>query len=158
MAARRKQLGLTREQLAQRIGASSQTVLNVESNEDYNLGTAMLRRLEPALGVEFRVEMKEESTMSDRVRMGNDEFILHIRKNWPECQTNNRVLGKRIWEWIQAHAAGVKLFEVNEQPCKWGSQASNIDERGLPKTATQFEFDLIALPDLFRLLAVLGQE
>ncbi len=39
--------------------------------------------------------------MSTSIQMGNDEFILYIRKNHQKCATNNALLGKRIWEWIE---------------------------------------------------------
>ncbi len=44
--ARRGQLGLSRLQLASRLGVSSQTVLNLERDPTYNLGTSLLHRLD----------------------------------------------------------------------------------------------------------------
>jgi hypothetical protein len=34
--------------------------------------------------------------------MGNDEFILYIRKRYPDCATSNDALGRGIWRWIRA--------------------------------------------------------
>lgn len=35
-----------------------------------------------------------------RIQMGNDEFILYIRKNSHTTKTND-VLGREIWNWIK---------------------------------------------------------
>ena len=153
--ARRKQLGLSRGQLARRLNVTSQTVLNIEHDPNYNLGTKMLHRLGMALGVEFKVTMKEVSEMDARICMGNDEFILYIRKNH-DCSISNKQLGRRIWEWLRDNAEGKK--ETPDQPCYWGADGLFVSENKLPKTAQQFTFRTDALPDLFRFLNVLGQE
>lgn len=41
----------------------------------------------------------------------------------------------------------VKVIEY--QPCLWGPNATNMQDLGLPKTATQFEFERSLLPDLY---------
>jgi transcriptional regulator with XRE-family HTH domain len=97
---RRRHIGISRFQLASRMGVSSQTVLNLERDATYNLGTSLLRRLEEALHVTFDITMKERRTMGTRITMGNDEFILYIRKNHPHCATSNDQLGKCIWQGI----------------------------------------------------------
>src|ERR1035438_8587 len=102
---RRRHLGLSRLQLASRLGISSQTVLNLERDPTYNLGTSLMRRLEEALHVNFDLTMRERRTMSTKITMGNDEFILYIRNNYPDCPTSNHQLGKDIWEWIDEHDA-----------------------------------------------------
>ena len=153
---RRRQLGLSRLQLANRLGVSTQTVLNFERDPTYNLGTALLRRLEEALNVTFDITMKEE-TVSTIIKMGNDEFILYIRKNYQGCVTSNDDLGKRIWKWITEHDATAKqLDNGNSSPCFWGDTAAHIGQTKLPKTATQFEFDRSLLPSLYDLLDALG--
>jgi hypothetical protein len=38
--------------------------------------------------------------MAARIQMGNDEFILYIRKTSINCNLFNNDLGKKIWEWI----------------------------------------------------------
>ena len=86
-----------------------------------------------------------------RIRMGNDEFILHIRKSHA-CRLTNETLGRRIWIWIRDNANGRKTDE--DQPCRWGPAGDCIDEHGLPKTATQFEFDATALPELYLYLPI----
>lgn len=89
-----------------------------------------------------------------RIRMGNDEFILYIRKNYTECQATNELLGRQIWIWLRDNADGQK-GEAN-QLCSWGTTGEHIGERLLPKTATQFTFNAARLPDLYRFLDGLG--
>jgi transcriptional regulator with XRE-family HTH domain len=156
---RRRQLGLSRQQLASRLGVASQTVLNLERDPTYNLGTSLLRRLEEALQVTFDVTMKEGRTMSSSIQMGNDEFILFIRKNHPDCVKSNDLLGKRIWEWIEKH--DVTAEQVNDGksvPCYWGDTGTHIGETKLPKTATQFRFERKLLPELYDVLDELGSD
>jgi transcriptional regulator with XRE-family HTH domain len=153
---RRRQLGLSRLQLASRLGVSSQTVLNLERDPAYNLGTSLLRRLEEALNVTFDVTMKE-GTMSTSIQMGNDEFILYIRKSHPNCATSNDQLGKRIWEWIKEHdATATKAGSGEAVPCMWGDTGAHLGETKLPYKATQFRFERSLLPSLYDLLDALG--
>jgi transcriptional regulator with XRE-family HTH domain len=154
--ARRRQRGLSRLQLANRLGVSTQTVLNLERDPTYNLGTSLLRRLEGALNVTFDITMKEE-TMSTRIKMGNDEFILYIRKNYNDCATTNIDLGKRIWTWIRERdATAVKVGKEEAEPCFWGGTAANTGETKLPTWATQFQFERSLLPSLYDHLDALG--
>jgi transcriptional regulator with XRE-family HTH domain len=153
---RRRQLGLSRLQLASRLGVSSQTVPNLERDSAYNLGTTLLRRLEEALHVTFVITVKER-TMNTSISMGNDEFILYIRKNYPDCATSNDQLGKRIWEWIRERdATAGKAGKEEAVPCFWGDSAANIGETKLPQKATQFHFERSLLPSLYDLLDALG--
>ena len=154
--ARRGQLGLSRLHFASRLGVSSQTVLNLERDPTYNLGTSLLRRLEEALHVTFDITMKEEC-MSTSIQMGNDEFILYIRKNYPNCATSNVDLGKRIWAWIKERdAAAAKVGKEEAVACIWGDTAANIGETKLPIWATQFRFERTLLPSLYEHLDALG--
>ncbi|TRX70719.1 hypothetical protein [Carboxylicivirga sp. M1479] len=83
------------------------------------------------------------------VKMGNDEFILYIRKKEKKCSLTNDQLGKMIWLWLKdQNRKGQKFYEEPVR-CMWGSTAKNIGELGLPKTATQFEFDRNLLPELY---------
>ena len=50
--------------------------------------------------------------MNHRITMGNDEFILYIRKWHPECRTKTKQLGKEIWMWLRNR----KAQKLNEQP------------------------------------------
>ena len=95
--------------------------------------------------------------MSDRVKVGNDELILYIRKNYPQCRYRNESLGKLIWIWIRGNADGRKLFE-EPQPCRWGNVGDFISEHDLPKDATQFDLLRTALPALYDELDRLGSE
>lgn len=156
--ARRRRLGLSRLQLAKRLGVSSQTILNLERDQDYNLGTSLLRRLEVALHVTFELTMKEVS-VSKSIQMGNDEFILYVRKNHPSCTTDNRQLGKRIWMWIQDQdSAATKVDGDEAVPCYWGETGDHIGETMLPYKATQFRFERTLLPSLYTFLDDLGSE
>jgi len=152
---RRRQLGLSRLQLASRLGVSSQTVLNFERDPTYNLGTSLLRRLEGALNVTFDLTMKEEA-MTTSIQMGNDEFILYIRKNHPDCATSNDDLGKRIWKWIKESDATAEEVSNGAVPCIWGKTAAYLGETKLPQSATQFQFERSLLPSLYDLLDSLG--
>jgi hypothetical protein len=85
--------------------------------------------------------------------MGNDEFILFIRKNTNSTKTNE-VLGKEIWKWIKKESYKPKQVKV-DQPCYWGNEGSFIGNYNLPQTATQFEFEIGILPDLYLFLLTL---
>jgi len=91
------------------------------------------------------------------VIMGNDEFILHIRKHYPLCRLSNSNLGKRIWEWIRSADPNADIVE-RDRECYWRDTGSFIAEDRLPKTATQFSFDSYILPQLFEFLVTLGRE
>lgn len=90
------------------------------------------------------------------IKMGNDEFILFIRKNYPNCKISNGDLGKKIWFWLSNNASQAKQTE-EDQPCYWGDQGAFIGGKKLPKTATQFEFGVCILPALFNFLKELGE-
>ncbi len=61
------------------------------------------------------------------ITMGNDEFILYIRKRHPHCVTSNDQLGKSIWAWIRAaDTAATKVAEG--VPCYWGGTGSFVAE------------------------------
>ena len=81
------------------------------------------------------------------IRMGNDEFILYIRKWYPNCETTNDVLGRKIWEWIRYEDKSAR--QLKREECPWGKNAKNVDKEELPYTATQFEFKRDLLPRLF---------
>lgn len=93
--------------------------------------------------------MKTHST----IKMGNDEFILYIRKT-SDCKKPTELLGKEIWIWLRANGAQ-KLFNEKPQPCYWETTGDSIDREKLPKDATQFEFDRALLPKLFTFLDTL---
>lgn len=97
--------------------------------------------------------------MNNNIIMGNDEFILYIRKQYPNCQINTRDLGRFIWEWILVHDLNAKQV-TEDMPCLWETKngAKNINEKKLPKTATQFEFNRYLLPELYDYLDKLGKQ
>lgn len=95
--------------------------------------------------------------MAERITMGNDEFILYIRKSYPSCSVTNNQLGKRIWAWVQAQDPGASKAGAGDSiACLWGDSAQNLGELALPVTATQLSFDRDILPALYDLLDSLG--
>jgi hypothetical protein len=94
--------------------------------------------------------------MNLQITMGNDEFILYIRKNY-NCSITNPQLGKLIWIWIREQDANAQQI-MKDQPCKWGDEFDTSEGTGLPKTATQFAFDRALLPELYNYLSILGQQ
>lgn len=156
--ARRMALSMSRGALATRLGVSTQTILNIERDEHYNLGTKLLRQLEPILEVEFVVTARSTMTVDNMICMGNDEHILYIRKNYPGCKTPNPQLGKRIWQWLQNQMPpATKVGDERGIPCVWGSSGSFVSDLALPATATQFKFDRKLLPALYAFLDSLGR-
>lgn len=97
--------------------------------------------------------------LKQKIIMGNDEFILYTRKQYPNCKIKTIDLGRFIWEWIIEHDHHAKQV-IEDMPCLWETKtgAKNIDEKKLPKTATQFEFDRTLLPELYSYLDELGQK
>jgi len=95
--------------------------------------------------------------MMNLITMGNDEFILYIRKQYPNCQLNTKDLGRFIWVLILEHDFNARQVE-EDMPCIWETKtgAKNINEKKLPKTATQFEFKRSLLLELYGYLDELG--
>lgn len=91
-----------------------------------------------------------------KITMGNDEFILYIRKKYPECSITNDNLGKKIWQWIKEHDSTAEKVKSN-LPAYWGKTGSFIDALKLPKTADQFAFKRNLLPELFDFLDLIGK-
>ena len=88
--------------------------------------------------------------------MGNDEFILYIRKQHPGCTVSNDALGRAIWRWLRvAEPQARKLAE--DVDCYGGKTGAFIADTRLPKTATQVSFDSNVLPRLYTFLDQLGR-
>lgn len=68
---------------------------------------------------------KNYITMNPKITMGNDEFILYIRKNY-NCNVSNPQLGKLIWVWIRYHDSNAQQTE-KDKACKWGDRFDNIN-------------------------------
>ncbi|WP_347145820.1 hypothetical protein [Parabacteroides goldsteinii] len=81
-----------------------------------------------------------------KINMGNDEFILYVRKQ-TKCKLKNDQLGKKIWLWLEKEAHGKQIGK--RVGCEWGEEANNVNAEKLPYTATQFEFDRDKLPALY---------
>lgn len=81
-----------------------------------------------------------------KIKMGNDEFILYIRKKGKSKLANDQ-LGKRIWNWLEKEADGKQIEK--RVGCEWGEGATGVEPDKLPYTATQFEFDRDKLPALY---------
>lgn len=143
---------MSRPVVAARLGVSVQTVLNIEQDEDYNLGAALLRRLESILSVEFAIEMRSKTLENSRIRMGNDEFILYVRKWHPECPKGNAVIAREATQWLLRQVPPAQLIEA-DKPAIWGDLH---DVPRLPATSAQFEFDRSLLPAVFTQLDHIG--
>lgn len=87
--------------------------------------------------------------------MGDDEFILYIRKQHPTCTKGNDSLGREIWRKLQTLDLNAQIKERNVD-CYWGNTGPFIAIDKLPKTATQFSFDRAYLPQLYDYLDQLG--
>jgi hypothetical protein len=90
-----------------------------------------------------------------RITMGNDEFILYIRKWHPNCKISTPQLGKSIWIWLRDKGA-IKLKE-QPQHTYW-VKAEKVEIEMLPEHATQFEFKRSLLPELYTYLDELGRK
>jgi len=97
----------------------------------------------------------------ETIRLGNDDFILFIRKNQKNggkaFETKNNHLGRTIWKFIEEKDLGNKVSDESI-PCKWNPIDCNDEGLGLPKTATQFDIDICMLPKLYDFLHKLSQE
>ena len=82
------------------------------------------------------------------IQMGNDEFILYVRKHSKDCTKSTRELGRRIWLWIRDNDSNARKY-IESQPCLWEDTGLFVSEHNLPKTATQFIFDRALLPRLY---------
>ncbi len=85
------------------------------------------------------------------ILMGNDEFILYIRKHNGGIGKTTTQLGREIWKWMEENIEGATQ-EEKDKPCLWGDTGGFINENNLPKTATQFRFDRKFLPQLYSFL------
>ena len=90
----------------------------------------------------------------ETIKMGNDEFILYIRKWHPDCKTSTQQLGKAIWIWLRDNKA--QKLNVQPQHAYW-VKAEKVEIEMLPEHATQFEFDRSLLPKLYDELDRLGR-
>jgi hypothetical protein len=90
-----------------------------------------------------------------KIVIGNDEFILYIRKRYPDCPMDNPLLGKEIWRGLQVLDPEAQI-EERDAPCYWGDTGGFVAEDKLPKTAAQFLFNREILPKLYSYLDRLG--
>lgn len=93
--------------------------------------------------------------MASTIKMGNDEFILYIRKKTESNTHTNENLGRMIWIWL--HDRGAKKSPEQPQPSYWGV-SENVCEYKLPEHATQFIFERVLLPELYNYLDVLSNQ
>lgn len=90
------------------------------------------------------------------IRIGNDELILYIRKNYKLCEKTNDRLGKMIWEWLKnEYPESEKVAE--DQPCAWGDTPNITSPITLPKTAAQFRISREILPALYEQLEIIAE-
>ena len=84
--------------------------------------------------------------MGKIIKMGNDEFILYVRKQNSTCKYDTKKLGELICKWLKEHAGLEDKNIEYDRECLWGEHADNVSPDKLPKTASQFEFDRDKLP------------
>ena len=97
--------------------------------------------------------------MKKSITMGNDEFILYIRKNYNCTLTNDRI-GKLVWKWILNNSKGINKTNDIERnvPCLWqNSRVRKTFGFRLPRTASQMTFNRNILPKLYSFLDELGE-
>lgn len=87
--------------------------------------------------------------MNKRIRMGNDEFILYVRKHNKQCSLSTNILGKLICEWLKEKANLKECDIQHDVDCLWGKNADNVSNDLLPYKASQFVFDRDCLPSLY---------
>lgn len=87
--------------------------------------------------------------------MGNDEFILYIRKRYPNCSIPNNTLGKLIWARVQLLDSHAESLEDDD--CYWGKRGNFINTVRLPKSAEQFQFHRSILPEIYNYLDEIGR-
>ena len=93
--------------------------------------------------------------MGKPIRMGNDEFILYVRKQNKESKYDTKKLRELICKWLKEHAELKEKDIKYDVECLWGEQADNVSPDKLPKTASQFVFDRDYLPALYDYLDTL---
>jgi len=89
------------------------------------------------------------------LNIGNDELILHIRKNYKNCDIANAQIGKQVWQWLQEHDPSSEILSRDQQ-CEWGDSPEITSEVTLPKTATQFRISRGVLPQLYEQLGIIA--
>ena len=97
--------------------------------------------------------------MKNTITMGNDEFILYVRKNYNCSLTNDRI-GKLVWSWILNNSKEIDKTKDIERnvPCLWqNSRLRKTFGFRLPRTASQITFNRKLLPKLFSYLDQLGE-
>ncbi len=94
------------------------------------------------------------------VKLGNDDFILFIRKNQRQggkaSVTKNNQLGSDIWKFIRDSKIGDKVND-DSIPCQWNPIECNDEGLGLPKNATQFNIETTKLEILYNKLYEMSQ-
>lgn len=97
--------------------------------------------------------------MKSTITMGNDEFILYIRKNYNCTLTNDRI-GRLVWKWLKENSKGINKTRDIERniPCLWqNSGARKTYGYRLPRTASQMTLNRKILPKLYTFLDELGE-
>jgi hypothetical protein len=83
--------------------------------------------------------------------IGNDEFILYVRKHNQACKLDNETLGKQICEKIKSLDPNAKIVEENKASY-WDLHGVSVAKDKLPATSAQMEFDREILPKLYDFL------
>lgn len=87
----------------------------------------------------------------NNIKIGADELILWLRKNEKATDIPNdgaHGLGRKIYNLIIS-LGGNKI--TDDRPCYWGSDENsiNIGQYALPKTADQYEIEVVQLSKLY---------
>ena len=83
--------------------------------------------------------------------MGNDEFILYVRKHNQACKIDNDTLGEQIWEKIKSLDPNAKIVE-EDKASYWDLHGVLVAKDKLPKISAQIEFDREILPKVYDFL------
>jgi len=149
----RKLWNLSREDLANRLGLTAQTVLNIERDPTYNLGVDLLIKLEKALSVTIEITFKEHE-MNPHMNISSAHLIHQLRENNQASQVGNKELGKKIRLWMKAH--GIEPSEW-DAPVIWPIQEPEVSEFHLPKTSAKYQISASLLPELYAFIFTIGQ-
>jgi hypothetical protein len=76
-----------------------------------------------------RMEARRDAPATGRIIMGDDEFILYIRKQYPECTEANPRLGRLIWERLRSLDPTAEKSPERPVACYWGDSGAFIGDQ-----------------------------
>ena len=81
------------------------------------------------------------------VNRGSDELILHIRKNYKNCDITNDKLGKKIWKWPQENDPSAEILN-RDRLYEWDNSSEITFDITLSKKSTRFRISRNVIPQL----------